>query len=50
VRAGFRAQELSDLWPDRHAWILEEHAAGLFSHCLIAMRSYATSGETRDGT
>lgn len=46
VRAGFRAQELSGLWPDQQAWILEEHSAGLFSHCLIAMRRDATRGAT----
>ena len=38
VRAGFRAQELSDLWPDREDWVLHEYPAGLFSHCLLAIR------------
>lgn len=38
VRAGFRARELSDLWPDRANWILHEYPAGLFSHCFVAIR------------
>lgn len=38
VRAGFRARELSALWPDPQAWDLEEYAAGLSSHCLLALR------------
>ncbi len=38
VRAGFRARELSDLWPDRGNWILHEYPAGLFSHCFLAIR------------
>ena len=39
VRAGFRAQELSDLWPDRDDWVLHEYSAGLFSHCFLAIRN-----------
>ena len=38
VRAGFRDQELSALWPDGGDWILEEGPRGLFSHCFTAMR------------
>jgi hypothetical protein len=38
VRAGFRAQELSDLWPDRDNWVLHEYPAGMFSHCFLAIR------------
>jgi hypothetical protein len=38
VRAGFRSQELSDLWPDSKDWVLDEYAAGLFSHCFLAIR------------
>jgi hypothetical protein len=38
VRAGFRAQELSDLWLDPENWVLDEYAAGLFSHCFLAIR------------
>lgn len=38
VRAGFRQQELTGLWPDRSAWTLQEHAYGLFSHYLVAIR------------
>ncbi len=39
VRAGFRGSELSDLWPCRAGWQLQERAAGLFSHCFVATRS-----------
>lgn len=39
VRAGFRAQELSALWPERRHWHLEEYSAGLFSHVFLAVRS-----------
>jgi hypothetical protein len=38
VHAGFRAQELSDLWPDPQDWILDEYPAGLFSQCFLAIR------------
>jgi predicted nicotinamide N-methyase len=38
VHAGFRAQELTDLWPDREGWRLSEYSAGLFSHCFLAVR------------
>ena len=39
VHAGFRANELSDLWPARDTnWQLAEYPAGLFSHCLTAER------------
>ena len=39
VQAGFRGQELSTLWPSpAAAWLSEEHAAGLFSHCFSAQR------------
>ena len=36
VRAGFRAQEISALWPDGVGWRLEERPMGLFSHCFSA--------------
>jgi hypothetical protein len=36
VHAGFRAQELSNLWPGRQDWVLNEYRAGFFSHCFIA--------------
>ena len=39
VRAGFRNQELSGLWPAAGAWTLREHAHGLFSHCFVAARA-----------
>jgi Methyltransferase domain len=38
VRGGFRARELSLQWPDTERWVLREYSAGLFSHCLLAMR------------
>ncbi len=38
VRAGFRDGEISSLWPDAGAWVLEESARGLFSHCFVAKR------------
>ena len=37
VRAGFRDQEISALWPQVDAgWTLHEYSAGLFSHCFRA--------------
>lgn len=40
VRAGFRADELSRLWPlDAGRWHLREYAAGGFSHCFVAERA-----------
>jgi hypothetical protein len=38
VRAGFAGRELTALWPADSAWDLREEEAGLFSHCLVAMR------------
>lgn len=39
VHAGFRASELSALWPaPAGAWRLREYPAGLFSHCFCAVR------------
>jgi len=38
VHAGFRARELSNLWPDPQDWDIDEYPAGLFSHCLLAVR------------
>ena len=38
VRAGFDGRELSALWPAGCTWTLQEHARGLFSHCLVARR------------
>lgn len=38
VHAGFRARELSDLWPEPQQWILAEYPARLFSHCFLAIR------------
>ena len=43
VHAGFRALELSRLWPgDPSAWRLDEYPAGPFSHCFSAQRTGAT--------
>ena len=39
VHAGFRAHELSTLWPGASGWRCEEAAAGLFSHCFSAQRA-----------
>jgi hypothetical protein len=42
VRAGFRADELSRLWPAiRAGWQLQENSAGLFSHLFVAARDDA---------
>jgi hypothetical protein len=38
VHAGFRAQELSSLWPDHRNWAIHEYSAGLFSHIFLAVR------------
>lgn len=38
VHAGFRARELSEIWPDPQDWILEEYPAGLYSQCFLAIR------------
>jgi hypothetical protein len=39
VAAGFRAQELTALWPKSDAaWWCEENAAAPFAHCFIAAR------------
>jgi len=38
VHAGFRARELSSLWPDEQDWVMREYPAGLFSHCFLAGR------------
>ena len=38
VHAGFRREELSSLWPNRHEWTVSEYSAGLFSHCFLARR------------
>ncbi len=39
VRAGFRGQEISALWPTPAGWEMEEGEAGLFSHYFCAKRS-----------
>lgn len=48
VRAGFRNQELSGLWPAGTAWTLREHARGLFSHCFVATRTDGNDGAGRE--
>jgi hypothetical protein len=39
VHAGFRGHELSELWPNKSAWVLHEASAGLFSHGFLAIRT-----------
>jgi len=39
VRAGFRGQELSRLWPDTGNWTVREQPAGMFSHRFVATRA-----------
>jgi len=41
VHAGFRGQELTAAWPQDGGWRLLEYPAGLFSHCLLALRGGA---------
>jgi len=42
VHAGFRAHEVTELWPGPGtAWQTHEYAAGLFSHCFSAQRTEA---------
>jgi hypothetical protein len=38
VKAGFRARELSSLWPNGRDWVVSEFSAGLFSHGFLAAR------------
>ncbi len=38
VCAGFSGRELSQLWPGRESWELEERPPGLFSHLFVARR------------
>lgn len=38
VRAGFRGDELSRMWPASAHWRLEERLAGLFNHLFVAAR------------
>ncbi|MBC7703600.1 MAG: hypothetical protein H7274_06610 [Rhodoferax sp.] len=38
VHAGFREKELTAAWPKAVGWRLREYAAGLFSHCFLALR------------
>jgi hypothetical protein len=39
VRAGFRGQELSSLWPNSDGWTVREQRAGMFSHLFVATRT-----------
>jgi len=39
VRAGFRDNELGSCWPVEEDWTVREYSAGLYSHCLVALRS-----------
>lgn len=47
VHAGFRGHELQALWPVSAGWNLREHAAGLFSHCIVASRTAGPSSGAR---
>lgn len=38
VRAGFRDEELTGLWPMTRRWRVQERAAGIFSHLFVAQR------------
>ena len=38
VRAGFKENELSELWPAKDSWELREFPARLFTHCFAAHR------------
>jgi hypothetical protein len=38
VRAGFKENELSAMWPGGEGWRLMERKVGLFSHCFAAQR------------
>jgi SAM-dependent methyltransferase len=39
VRAGFRGDELSSLWPREAGWDCRESGTGLFSHVFVARRN-----------
>lgn len=41
VRAGFRGRELSELWPNKDAWTLQEGRVGTFCHRFVAVRKDA---------
>ena len=38
VRAGFRENEISELWPRSGSWQIEEDRAGVFSHSFCAKK------------
>ena len=38
VRAGFRDNELSALWPIRQGWNVDEGSVGPWTHCFVARR------------
>jgi hypothetical protein len=44
VRAGFRGQELSALWPEPDRWRLHEWPASPLSHCFVAVRKAPKNG------
>lgn len=37
VHAGFRDAELAAAWPKTRSWQIDEFAAGLFTHCFVAI-------------
>ncbi|MCB9768708.1 MAG: methyltransferase domain-containing protein [Candidatus Omnitrophica bacterium] len=38
VRAGFSGNELTQLWPHKEGWRLQERRAGMFSHLFVAVK------------
>lgn len=42
VRAGFAGREISSQWP-QEGWVVEEHGAGMFTHCFVARAARAES-------
>ena len=50
VRAGFKDRELSILWPQQDNWQLDEHDAGLFSHCFRAQRFIGSEDSVEQAT
>jgi len=44
ARAGFTADELGALWPNREHWKLNEQSAAIFTHCFAARRLEPLTG------
>lgn len=45
IRAGFRDNELSQLWPDTGNWTIREGKAGLFNHLFTCVRKEAARAD-----